>query len=262
MTSTLAQHDLRTARDWAEIQERMLVPLYEAVYERLQVGPETHLLGLGCGSGLALLLAAARGGRVVGVDTDETKLALARARLAPEPQWGAKSWSVELLPGEPRQLPEGRRYNLVTAFDILPTPEALAAAADRAWCGSPVVLAGWGPAEQCAAAPALRLADRLADESVRGASWRPGGQAELDRIARSAGLQVTEAGQVTCPFGYADEESAIRGLLSTGLYGTAVEATDEAQVRKELAESLHEHIRQDGTIWMPNLFHYVIARTA
>lgn len=26
------------ARDWSEIQERMLVPLYEAVYERLDVG--------------------------------------------------------------------------------------------------------------------------------------------------------------------------------------------------------------------------------
>src|SRR5688500_16748411 len=34
------------ARDWAEIQERMLVPLYEAVYERLEVGPSTRLLGL------------------------------------------------------------------------------------------------------------------------------------------------------------------------------------------------------------------------
>ncbi|MET9970870.1 SAM-dependent methyltransferase, partial [Streptomyces sp. NPDC006356] len=37
------------ARDWSEIQERMLVPLYEAVYERVDVGPGTRLLGLGCG---------------------------------------------------------------------------------------------------------------------------------------------------------------------------------------------------------------------
>ncbi len=49
------------ARDWAEIQERMLVPLYEAVYQRLEVGPASSVLGLGCRSGLALLLAAARG---------------------------------------------------------------------------------------------------------------------------------------------------------------------------------------------------------
>ncbi|MFD7354991.1 SAM-dependent methyltransferase, partial [Streptomyces sp. NPDC059876] len=53
MTRTLGRHHQRLsttgtapaasaeagarARDWAEIQERMLVPLYEAVYERLEV---------------------------------------------------------------------------------------------------------------------------------------------------------------------------------------------------------------------------------
>ncbi|MBU3871054.1 class I SAM-dependent methyltransferase, partial [Streptomyces sp. 4503] len=69
-------------RDWAEIQERMLVPLYEAVYERLDIGAGTRLLGLGCGSGLALLMAATRGATVCGVDTDERRLDLARERLA------------------------------------------------------------------------------------------------------------------------------------------------------------------------------------
>ena len=29
----------------------MLVPLYETVYERVEVGPGTRLLGLGCGAG-------------------------------------------------------------------------------------------------------------------------------------------------------------------------------------------------------------------
>lgn len=72
------------ARDWAEIQERMLVPLYEAVYERLEVGPGTRLLGLGCGSGLALLIATARGADVTGVDADQERVALARERLVPD----------------------------------------------------------------------------------------------------------------------------------------------------------------------------------
>ncbi len=57
------------ARDWSEIQERMLVPLYEAVYRRLEVGTGTRLLGLGCGSGLALLMAASRGATVTGVES-------------------------------------------------------------------------------------------------------------------------------------------------------------------------------------------------
>src|SRR3954469_10607479 len=71
------------ARDWSEIQERMLVPLYEAVYERLEVGPGTRLLGLGCGSGLALLMAASRGAAVTGVQAHAPeRLALARERLS------------------------------------------------------------------------------------------------------------------------------------------------------------------------------------
>ncbi|NUP37619.1 MAG: SAM-dependent methyltransferase, partial [Streptomyces sp.] len=73
------------ARDWAEIQERMMVPLYEAVYERLEVGAGTRLLGLGCGSGLALLMAVARGATVCGVDPDEERLGLAGERLLAGP---------------------------------------------------------------------------------------------------------------------------------------------------------------------------------
>ncbi|SCG09266.1 hypothetical protein GA0115255_1251610 [Streptomyces sp. Ncost-T6T-2b] len=36
------------ARDWAEIQERMLAPLYEAVYDRMEIGAATRMLSLGC----------------------------------------------------------------------------------------------------------------------------------------------------------------------------------------------------------------------
>ncbi|CAO0828611.1 hypothetical protein SMICM17S_05178 [Streptomyces microflavus] len=58
------------------------MPLYEAVYERLDVGGGTRMLGLGCGSGLALLMAASRGAAVTGVDSRSPELlALARRRL-------------------------------------------------------------------------------------------------------------------------------------------------------------------------------------
>ena len=69
----------------------MLVPLYETVYDRLEVGTGTRLLGLGCGSGLALLLAAARGAAVTGCESDEHRLALARRRFRPEPAWGRRA---------------------------------------------------------------------------------------------------------------------------------------------------------------------------
>ncbi|WP_340557551.1 SAM-dependent methyltransferase [Streptomyces sp. GSL17-111] len=263
MTATfMPQHLPRAARDWAEIQERMLVPLYEAVYDRLEVGPHTRLLGLGCGSGLALLLAAGRGAEVTGMDTDEHRLSLARARLLAEPQWGARTYPVRLAHGSPssRTAPEGAPHNLITAFDSRPGAATLAAAARHADRGSAVVLADWGPAERCAATPALRIATRLAEPRTHASGWQPRGRDDLENLARQAGLRPDGSGRVSCPFGYADLDSAVRGLLSTGFYAAAVRATDEVQVSKELTEALHPHVRPDGTVWLPNLFRYVIAR--
>lgn len=253
MTPTLVRQPLSDdrARDWAEIQERMLVPLYDAVYERLEVGPGTRLLGLRCGSGLALLLAAARGAVVTGVEQEPTRLALARERLIAEPQPGAPRYEAELT-----GTAAGGPFNLITAFEPC-SPGVLAAAAALAERGSPVVLAGWGPAERCAAAPALRVAARLAERP--GDCWRPSGRDDLEALARAAGLRLAGSGRVACPFGYANTVSALRGLLSTGLYEAAIAATDASQVAKELGEALHPYRRADGTIWMPNVFRYVVA---
>ncbi|MGW6553888.1 methyltransferase type 11, partial [Streptomyces sp. NPDC055051] len=59
---------------------------------------------------------------------------------------------------------------------------------------------------------------------------------------------------------YADESSAVRGLLSTGAFDTAVRTGDPAQVEKEIEEALAPYRRADGTVWMPNVFRYVVAR--
>ncbi|MFJ2768284.1 SAM-dependent methyltransferase [Streptomyces sp. NPDC087300] len=261
------------ARDWAEIQERMLVPLYEAVYERLEVGTGTRLLGLGCGSGLALLMAASRGAAVTGVDPSAPeRLALARERLRPEAAGGARARTdTRLVEGEPADAagPDTPPYTLVTAFhpigctagDSEGLSALLESAAPLAARGTPVVLVGWGPPERCATSSVLRVATKLADPLRSTGSWRPALRDDLEEVAHRAGLKPDGSGRVACPFGYADVESAARGLLSTGLFDAAVRATDQVQVDKELAEALHPHRRKDGTVWMPNVFRYLIART-
>ncbi|TXS53809.1 SAM-dependent methyltransferase [Streptomyces sp. uw30] len=259
------------ARDWSEIQERMLVPLYEAVYERLEVGPGTRLLGLGCGSGLALLMAASRGAAVTGVESDSPeRLRLARQRLLPE-AWGTRARAeTRLVEGSPGDASDARTpaYTLVTAFEPIGClagdseglGETLAAVTALAERGAPVVLAGWGPPERCATSSVLRVATKLADPLRSTGSWRPALRDDLEEVAQRAGLRPDGSGRVACPFGYADVDSAVRGLLSTGLFDAAVSATDQAQVDKELTEALHPHQRQDGTVWMPNVFRYLIAR--
>ncbi|WP_409238545.1 SAM-dependent methyltransferase [Streptomyces sp. PA5.6] len=261
------------ARDWAEIQERMLVPLYEAVYERLDVGNGTRLLGLGCGSGLALLMAASRGAAVTGVDPSQPeRLALARERLLPESTGDARARAAtRLVEGGPADAadPGLPTYNLVTAFqpigcmagDSEGLSDLLAAATPLAGHGTPVVLVGWGPPERCATSSVLKVATKLADPLRSAGSWRPALRDDLEVVAHRAGLKPDGSGRVACPFGYADVESAARGLLSTGLFDAAARATDQAQVDKELTEALHPHRRADGTVWMPNVFRYLIART-
>ncbi|OKI06758.1 methyltransferase type 11 [Streptomyces sp. CB02923] len=251
----------------------MLVPLYEAVYDRVDVGPHTRLLGLGCGSGLALLIAAARGAQVCGVDTDEERLDLARERLTPEASGEAHDGAARatvLACGGPEQAagPGGSAFNLVTAFhpvgcvrSIEGLTAALVTAAGLAERGSPVVLGGWGPVERCATASVLRVAQRLADPLRTAGGWRPSGRDDLEELADRAGLRPDGSGRVACPFGYGDLSSAVRGLLSTGLFDAALEVTDQAQVEKELSEALHPHQRPDGTVWMANVFRYLVART-
>ncbi|MFI5619286.1 methyltransferase type 11 [Streptomyces sp. NPDC051567] len=233
-TATLA------ARDWAEIQERMLVPLYEAVYDRLEVGPGDRLLGLDCGAGLALLLAAGRGAAATGVESDPARRALARERL------------LEVLTAPP---PEPCRYDVLLVLS--PDPGALASALPSVRRGGAVVLADWGPAERCTV------------PAVLGGGPAP---CDLDAVVEGAGLRPDGSGRVFCPFGYADLDSAVRGLLSTGLYpvagtgcagaadGAPGEPADLARAEKELAAAVHPYERPDGAVWLPNIFRYVIAR--
>ncbi|MFE9678750.1 SAM-dependent methyltransferase [Streptomyces sp. NPDC006259] len=259
------------ARDWSEIQERMLVPLYEAVYERLEVGAGTRLLGLGCGSGLALLMAASRGAALTGVEARAPeRLALARQRLTPEARGTRAGDGRRLVDGSPADAADAGApaYNLVTAFepigclagDSAGLGELLAAAMPLAAPGAPVVLAGWGPPERCATSSVLRVATRLAEPLRAAGSWRPALRDDLEEVAQRAGLRLDGSGRVACPFGYAGVDSALKGLLSTGLFDAAISATDQAQVDKEVTEALHPYLRADGTVWMPNVFRYLIAR--
>ncbi|MFJ9040132.1 SAM-dependent methyltransferase [Streptomyces sp. NPDC102406] len=261
------------ARDWSEIQERMLVPVYEAVYQRLEVGSGSRLLGLDCGTGLALLMAASRGAAVTGVEaTQPERLALARDRLLPAAGDERGSRAVRLTDGGDDGIAvagaDGRPYNVITAFqpigcmagDSAGLSALLESAAPLAERGAPVVLVGWGPPERCTTSSVLRVARKLADPLRSTGSWRPALRDDLEEVAQRAGLRPDGSGRVACPFGYADAESAVRGLLSTGLFDAAVEATDPAQVDKEVTEALQPYVRADGTVWMPNVFRYLIAR--
>lgn len=176
-----------------------------------------------------------------------------------------------LLDGVPAVAPDQRPYGLITAFtpigcaadDAEELVGALGSAVPLAARGSTVVLTGWGPPERCATAAVLRVAARLAEGtgSPGAGGWLGAQRDDLEDVAFRTGLKPDGSGRVACPFGYADLDSAVRGLLSTRLFDAAVRATDRTQVEKEVAEALHPHLRRDGTVWMPNVFRYLVCTT-
>ncbi|MZD03761.1 SAM-dependent methyltransferase [Streptomyces sp. SID5785] len=253
------------ARDWAEIQERMLAPLYEAVFARLEVGRGTRFLGLDCGAGLALVLAAARGASVAGVERAfPERLALAGERLE---RGGAAARRAQ-APGGTTGGGAGP-YGLIAACrpigctdgDAEDLTALLADTVPQAERGALVVLTGWGPPDRCTTSRVLEAAAGLADPLRGAGGWRAARRDDLEEVAQRAGLRPEGSGRVACPFGYADTGSAVRGLLSTGLFDAAAAATDPGQVTKEVTEALQPYVRADGTVWMPNIFRYLVART-
>ena len=76
---------------WARFAEPHTRPLFEAVLAATAVTAGTRLLDAGCGSGLLLALAAARGATVTGLDVSPGLLAAARDRVP-----GAELWLGDL----------------------------------------------------------------------------------------------------------------------------------------------------------------------
>jgi ubiquinone/menaquinone biosynthesis C-methylase UbiE len=96
------------ASDWASIQEGMLRPVYEAVFDRIRVGSGARCLDAGCGAGMAAQIAAMRGAQVSGIDAAEALLDVARQRTP----------AGDFRRGDLEELPFGdRSFDVVTGFN-------------------------------------------------------------------------------------------------------------------------------------------------
>jgi ubiquinone/menaquinone biosynthesis C-methylase UbiE len=98
------------ARNWADLMERMSLPLYHVVLDKTNVGRGTRLLDIGCGTGMAAQLAAQLGAHVTGLDASEAELAIARERVP----------NGDFRCGEMEELPYAdASFDVVTGFNSL-----------------------------------------------------------------------------------------------------------------------------------------------
>jgi SAM-dependent methyltransferase len=243
------------AEDWAEIQEPLMRPAFEAGLDALTIGPETRLLDVGCGSGLALRLAADRGATVSGLDASRTLLEHARRRVPGAP----------LFQGEIEELPfDSGSFDVVTGFNSFQyatRPAAALAEAVRVLApGGCVLYLNWAPAEQCEAGAYLGAIGKLLPPPPPGA---PGPFALSDseaivRVFGEAGLDVASTADVTVHWAYPDQATAIAGLMAAGPIVRAIHHAGEDAVVAATTDFLEPFRTDNGGYRITNVFRYAI----
>jgi SAM-dependent methyltransferase len=243
--------------NWAAIQEPQVVPLYEAALEALDLIPPSRMLDAGCGAGRALVMAAARGSTVAGVDASEPMLAVARHRLP----------VAELKVGDLESLPWADGvFDAVTGFNsyqfAADSANALAEARRVTRAGGRVLIATWGPPERCESFGYTQALASTLPPAPSGASgpFKLSAPGVLESLFHDAGLTTLAFREVSCPFEYPDMDTALRGLLSSGGAARAIELHGRDAVREAVAGAIEPYSTGDGIVRMHNVFQFVVGR--
>lgn len=243
------------AEDWADLNEPVGTPLYEAALDDLRVSNRTRLLDVGCGSGLALQLAAKRGATVAGFDASDGLLCVARARL---PEADLRQGDLEALPWK------SGSFDAVTAFNAVQYATdpgvALREIKRVAVAGASVAVASWGDPRRCEARVLIAAMGGLLPPPPPGAGgpFALAAPGALEALVESAGLTAQRALEVATPFVYADLAIAVRGTLSSGPARAAIEHAGAERARETVTDALRQFVHADGSVRLDNVMRVVI----
>jgi SAM-dependent methyltransferase len=244
------------AQDWAELQECQCRSVYEAVFARLALGAGAAYLDVGCGAGLAAQMTAARGAEVHGCDASESLLAIARERV---PAGVFKRSDLEQIP-----FPDSS-FDVVTGFNSFQYAanpgNALAEARRVAKAGGVVVIVTWGRPEGMPAASLVAALRPLLPAPPPGAPgpFALSEESALRGFAASAGLAPEDVFDIESPFCYADLESGVRGLGSSGVAARARQNSGTDAVDDAHRQALSPFRQTDGSYRIPATFRCLIA---
>lgn len=246
------------ARDWAEIQEGMFAPLYDAILSHIKTSSEAMLLDIGCGSGMFCQKAAYLGWQLSGFDATEPLLEIARERV---PHTDFRMGEMEALPYA------NETFDVITginSFQYAASPvNALKEARRVARSGAFIFIGIWGKREDNEAAIYLSALGALLPPPAPGA---PGPFAlsvdgALEALATEAGMIPRRVEEVECLWNYPDEKTALRGLLSPGPAMRAIQHTSEAAVREAVIKAIAPFKTASGQYQLRNKARYLIANT-
>lgn len=257
MGSATVQGELwgRHAQTWADGMERRMQPLFEATQQALGPWSGIRYLDAGCGSGLALALAAAQGAVVTGLDASAPLLDVARGRTP----------GADLRVGDLETLPfDSASFDVVTAFNAVQyTLDPAAATAELARvtrAGGKVAIGVWGDPARCETEALFARLRSLAPPP-------PGTPAPLgisdagvvEGLLEKAGLTVLSGAEVPIPIGFADHDEAWRDHMAGGPPQKVIDIAGADAVRRVLREVLESDRKPDGALRQDNVMRYVIA---
>jgi 2-polyprenyl-3-methyl-5-hydroxy-6-metoxy-1,4-benzoquinol methylase len=244
------------ARDWAEVQEGQFMAAYEAVFARLKLSAAMRYCDVGCGSGMAALIASRLGAKVSALDAAENLIQFARDRVP----------AGDFRLGEMEQLPfADGEFDVVTGFNSFQyAADPVAALAQARRITKPVgrvVVMTWGSPERMEAASLVVALKPLLPPAPAGAPgpFALSDEAALSAFAASAGLKVLEIKEVACHWRYPNLETALRGLGSSGVAIRAIEHSGEAAVNQVHRAALAPFLGDDGAYRIGAAFKWMIA---
>ena len=244
------------ARVWSETLEPITRPLFEQVHDELGTGGGTRLLDAGCGTGLALQIAAGRGAEVAGIDAAAGMLAIARERNP----------DADLHEGDLDELPwDDDQFDAVTAFNSVQyAADPVAALRELrrvAATGAPVALATWADAERCETRVMFAAIGGLLPPPPPGSGgpFALGAPGNLEALVEQAGLEPQRADEVAVDFVFANLDDAVRAHLSAGPARRAIEHSGREATADAIRASLERSVQPDGTSVHRNAFRYLIA---
>ncbi len=245
------------ARDWADIQEGTVRPVFEAVLERTRVESGTRYLDAGCGSGMAAEIAAGWGAQVSGIDAAPALLQIARTRV---PTGDFRHGDLEELPFS------DAAFDVATAFNSVQyagNPVAALSEVRRVVRpGGAVVVMTWGEPEGMEAAALVGALRPLLPPPPPGTPgpFALSDEKALREFATDAGLEPVEVFDVDSPWTYADEYTAARGLASAGVAVKAMERVGEEAVAKAYRNAVAAFRQPDGTVRVNARFRCLLAQ--
>lgn len=243
------------ARDWAEVQERVAIPLYESVLEKTGIGRRAAVLDVGCGSGIFCELAAMRGAVVSGIDAARALISIAQERVR----------EGEFRVGEMEALPfPDRAFDVVTgfsSFQFAADPAAALREARRVSRTGAIVIAVFGRPEESESTAYVQAMGALLPPPPPGAPgpFALSADGALEGLAQRAGMTPGRVETVLCPWDYPDQPTALRGLLSAGPAIRAMQAHGEDLVRAAILDALAPFRTRAGGYHLTSSFRYMIA---